>query len=331
MTITVADSGIGIPEAEHVGIFEAFRQRTGQSANFGGTGLGLAICQRMTEAMGGHISVQSAPGEGSRFSVHLRRLRAAGIPDSKHDSEPSRQGLKFENALILVVDDVPHNRTLIREFLMPWGLTAVEASSGKEALAIARRYRPGLVLLDLKMPGMDGYAIHRALKADEDLRNTPVVAVSAHAMKGTESRVLDSGFDAFLKKPIDSATLIRTLVQFLPHSIGNEEGTEVGVDEEASLAEARDPVDDEVMARLRGELLERWRHLSKGFVLGEIELFATELETLALEHSLTGLGRWSSLVAALASTFDIANLQKTLSSYEAQIDGLKSIGAVTPK
>jgi PAS domain S-box-containing protein len=202
-TFRVADTGIGITP-EHVRkLFKPFSQvDPSATRRFGGTGLGLAITHHFCEAMGGDIRVESKPGIGSAFIIRLPAsvgqawagARADRRPTTSAEPRPSRSD-------VLVVDDNTIAREGLRQLLVHKGLRADAAASGSEGLYLARELHPLLIMLDGVMPGMDGWAVLTALKADPELADIPVVLFTGMVSDGREAFRL--GASDYLVKPID--------------------------------------------------------------------------------------------------------------------------------
>lgn len=218
---SVEDSGIGIPEDQQEAIFETFTQARGQNvAQYGGTGLGLAITRRLIEMMNGEISLVSIPGSGSTFSIILHQVEVSAI----NSSGPIKgevfdfSKIKFEPASILIADDLDYNRELLKIFLKDFDFTFLEASNGVEVIGRAREYGPQLILLDMKMPEMDGYEAADIIKRDGQLAGTPLIAVTASALKQDEE-IISSLCDSYIRKPLSKKELVRKLMQFLPYTI----------------------------------------------------------------------------------------------------------------
>ncbi len=218
---SVADTGIGIPENQQVNIFDAFEQVKGQSVDkYGGTGLGLAITKRIVEAMGGALTLESVVGRGSTFKVDFKEVEVAVA--SKLDTDEERvfdyDAVSFEPARVLIVDDIDNNREVLKTYLEIYKFELIEAGNGREAIENARKCRPDLILLDMKMSEMDGFDASSILKNDEHLKDIPIVAVTALALKQDEERVRKN-CDEYLTKPFKREELIMKIMKFLSHTV----------------------------------------------------------------------------------------------------------------
>ncbi|MCK6570456.1 response regulator [Myxococcota bacterium] len=214
----VTDTGPGIPEADLERIFGAFQQaRAGVEAG-GGTGLGLTISRRFVELMGGRLAVESIEGVGSTFSFEVAfepvALREA---DTTAPRERAFMGLAADSPRprVLVVDDIADNRTLIRELLVPLGMEVAEATDGAAALQAVAEFGPSVVLMDMRMPGMDGYEATRRLRARPESAHLPVIAVTASAFDEDVERVRASGVTAYVRKPFRPYELIEAIGEVL--------------------------------------------------------------------------------------------------------------------
>ncbi len=221
LVIAVEDTGVGIPPESTESIFEAFRQQDGQSTKqFGGTGLGLAITKRLVEMMGGGIRVKSRVGKGSRFEIILRNVEVAAHAPPRGEEDMSQwEGVKFEPATILVVDDIESNRKLVAEYLDNSDISVIEAGTGEKAISLAVRHMPDVILMDIRMPVMDGYETLKRIRSVGRIKHLPVIAVTASGMMEDRERVAESGFEGFLAKPVKRTDLFRALAAFIPHSV----------------------------------------------------------------------------------------------------------------
>jgi len=229
--ISVIDTGIGIPKDKFDKIFQAFEQVDGStSRHFGGTGLGLSISRGMAQLLGGEIRVESTEGEGTRFHLLLPRTQVAGVPSPAAMSRselpklasttPSvtpvaqptaaltlpddRELLQAKDTIILVVEDDAAFARILLDLVRRKGYRALFAGDGETGLALAREFRPTGILLDVMLPGMDGFTVIEKLKQDADTRHIPV-----HFISATEdhTRGLDLGAVGFLTKPVTREAL----------------------------------------------------------------------------------------------------------------------------
>ena len=220
LTIAVEDTGIGIAPDQQEKIFKTFEQVAGQKiSEFGGTGLGLAICHRITELMNGNLSVTSELGKGSIITLHLPDIEIAATESHLLESTKTFQveSIAFEPATILIVDDIDYNRELLAGFLSPWKFTILFAENGKTALEQTQLHRPDMILMDMKMPVMDGYEATVILKRDTELKKTPIIAITASALIEDEARISQI-CDGYLRKPISHSDLVDQLIRFLPYT-----------------------------------------------------------------------------------------------------------------
>lgn len=221
LSFSVEDSGIGIPRNQLETVFESFAQIKGQThSDHGGTGLGLSISRRLMEMMNGSISVESIENKGTTFHIYLNDVEIA--PDIEAADTITENGLAgenigFEGSTLLIVDDIDYNRELLKGFVKNWDLSFIEAENGREAIEKCKTDHPDLILLDMKMPVMDGYSAAEILKHHPELHHIPIVAVTASAMTADQDRI-NRLCDAYLPKPFRKSDLLTTLMKFLPYS-----------------------------------------------------------------------------------------------------------------
>ena len=216
MVVEVEDSGPGIPDEDIGRIFDLFQQ-AGAGVKSGGTGLGLAISRSFVEMMGGSLTVKSQVGAGSSFHFDLLLKSAAEV--AGREKRASRRIIGLEPGTgpvrILAVDDAPTNRALLCALLRPVGFEVVEAGNGVEALDIFAKWSPHAVLMDMRMPVMDGYEATRRIKSTEAGRATPVIAITASAFEKNRQQIMASGVDAYVRKPFRMEEICEVLGKYL--------------------------------------------------------------------------------------------------------------------
>jgi signal transduction histidine kinase/ActR/RegA family two-component response regulator len=215
ITIEVRDTGAGIAPEDQVHIFDRFVQADGSNTRrAGGTGLGLAICRELTELMGGEISLVSAPGDGSCFTVRLP-MPADGATDAVSaptPTEPPRPAAR--GARVLVVDDNPTNRLVLQTMLEDFGLSTGMAHDGVEAVSAWESGEWDAILMDIHMPRMDGLDATRAIRARETRvtrARTPIIAVTASVLSHETAAYRDAGMDEVVAKPVEHQILMDAL------------------------------------------------------------------------------------------------------------------------
>ncbi len=216
--IEVVDTGIGIPQDRQAAVFEAFQQADcSTSRKFGGTGLGLTISRALCEMLGCRLALQSELGQGTTFSITFPVVDGVEVKNPAEDAifpprlAPSEAGAPKRTSgprLVLVVDDEADSRELLANLLEECGCQAITADAGPRALIEARQFKPDLILLDLMMPGMNGWQVLHALKSDPELKHIPVAisSIVAHENQGSIIGAVD-----LLQKPVVREDLLRVL------------------------------------------------------------------------------------------------------------------------
>jgi signal transduction histidine kinase/ActR/RegA family two-component response regulator len=220
VTLTVWDNGIGITERDMEKLFRPFVQLdTGLAREVTGTGLGLTLVAQMARLHGGSVTVQSQPGEGSRFSIHL-----PWEPASASDAAMRlRNTGKFfainpeatNKPTILLIEDTKEVVMMITDYLEMAGYKIITAQDGVDGITQAKLGHPNLILMDIQMPRMDGFETTEKLRADPEFKDIPIIALTALAMSNDRERCLEAGMDEYISKPVNLKALAKMIRQFL--------------------------------------------------------------------------------------------------------------------
>ncbi len=217
--ISIVDTGVGIALEDQQRVFEEFTQVGDVEHRQAGTGLGLALTRRLVEAHGGKVELESSPGAGSRFTIVLPLpgpdafpVRTTLIPSPQIDDREA-DALAMTDGSVLIIEDDPQAVALVRSYLEPDGYRLRVASDGVDGIAAARRHRPSAILLDVLLPGLDGWEVLRRLKADEDLRRIPVLMITV-----VDDRDIGLALGAvdYLMKPVERVALLSALRRHVP-------------------------------------------------------------------------------------------------------------------
>ena len=209
----VQDSGPGIAPEELDRIFRPFEQAGEMHRREGGTGLGLAISRQLIRLMGSEILVQSRVGQGSSFWFELDVPVAETSAAETTIDVAAIGGYAGARRHVLIADDMDDNRNLLHELLSQLGFACSEARDGREALKVAQRVQPDVVIMDLKMPVMDGCEATRMMRIIETLKDVPIIVLSANIPEESTAASMSAGANAFLSKPVDTAELLQTIGQ----------------------------------------------------------------------------------------------------------------------
>jgi len=230
LQVEVVDTGIGIPLGKQQAIFEAFAQADGSTTRkYGGTGLGLTITKKIVEMMGGVIGVESEEGKGSNFHfiVPFRVVQEKETTDlepepvGRNGDHQTVSGSQSPPIRILLAEDNPANQKLVLYLLQKRGYTVEVANDGHQALAALEKAGPSgfdLALMDVQMPFMSGFEVTAAVREMEKSsgEHLPIIALTAHAMKGDMERCLEAGMDGYISKPIQRNELLEMIHRFAP-------------------------------------------------------------------------------------------------------------------
>ena len=320
LIFSVTDTGIGIEKDKLEQIFEPFEQSSTQTTvRYGGTGLGLAICQKLLELMGGSISVESELGKGSTFTCELNDVEITTCKlNSKVDI--AVELITFEKANILVADDIPVNRELIIEFLSEMPFTIFEAANGLEVLEVLKENRIDLILMDMKMPEMDGYTCTAKLKKDDQYKDIPILAITASAIKESEEQIR-SICDAFLRKPVSRNELISEIANFIAHKVANTS------DENSNISEL-EPWQIEKLTLIMQELVDlvdENKTIIQTMTINDLQDFIENFDQLTSDLKIKLINNWIKEFNFNLQNFRMDELKDQLLNFDSLLERLAEL------
>ncbi len=215
--ISIIDTGQGIAKENLPRLFTQFDRLGAEKTTVQGTGIGLTITEQLARLMGTHIEVESEPGKGSTFSFELRLApQADSAAVTGAEGAATNAALDLKTCRILYIEDNPANQRLVQAVLRRYpDIELILASTGREGLSLANHHHPDVILLDIKLPDIDGYEVYRSLQADVVTQAIPVIALTANAMAQDIAQGIEAGFAHYLTKPIITDKFIQTLASVL--------------------------------------------------------------------------------------------------------------------
>lgn len=319
LIFSVEDTGIGIDEKNLNNIFNAFEQQSNHDvAKYGGTGLGLAICTKLVHMMNGEIAVKSEQNKGSIFTVILKDIPVSSMEDEIVSQKLLTSNIEFEKAQILVVDDVEENRKLVAASLKDFDIDLLMAQNGQEALDKLKNVNVDLILMDLRMPVMNGYEAASIIKNNERLKKIPLIALTASVMGKDLEKVSKYGFDGYLRKPVILDDLIVELGKYLKYHFLNKE---ISLDNNSKIINPEKL--NFVIKQLENEFKREWINIKDGGDFSLIEEFAKKINNLSIEQDIYILKDYSEELIKNINSFDIEKVDYLMNTYLELIENLK--------
>ncbi len=301
----IEDTGCGIPENEIGQLFKHFVQ-TSTGINKGGTGLGLALSKELVNLMGGNITVKSEVGKGSIFSFYVEITETE---DTEEELSQSKQQKRVKGIMpqytpckILVVDDRPENLNVVNNLLKAVGFTTEIANDGLEAVKKFEEWKPNLILMDLRMPVLDGYEATRMIKFSERGKNTPVVALTASAFDEEKTRAKAVGVEGYIRKPFREEELFDMIADLLKieYIYESEEEELTQSENEEKIVEYINQVPSAIIKKLLNNIK-----------TADIDGFIDTIERIEfIEPKLT------KYLLKLADNYDYAKIEELLNKYQ---------------
>jgi PAS domain S-box-containing protein len=330
LIIHVEDSGIGIPEKDQEKIFEAFQQQNPNiNKNYGGTGLGLAIVKKLLEQMKGEISLESTVGKGSLFKVRIHGVEASGYQDERtnqsYQFSENEQIVVYHDIVMMIIDDVRSNIEAIKELVQAPGISFLEAHNGEIALEILNHSRPDIILLDLRMPGMDGFEVARHIRKNNLLSKIPLLAFTASAFEDDKIRIQESGlFDEVIFKPVSKSKLDSAIRQFVAYEIIERKAIPEKMEDKTLPQELLKnlPI---LIDNLKENYLPEWDMVKNKFVIFKIEEFANSLESEGEQYGINLLKFYATRLKSDLDMFDLEKLDEHLGKFPSIINDIENL------
>ena len=332
LVIEVLDTGVGIPKDKLDAIFKPFVQSGAhQEKEKQGTGLGLSIVKRLTEVMGGTVTVASVLGQGSAFHLRFPHVPISARLAASDKFEKQNEAGDFNElhpSKLLVVDDNQTNRDLIREMFAGSHHTLIFGFSGEDAVSLAQKNKPDIVLLDIRMPGMDGYEALRHIRKIPGLELIPSIAVTASALLAEEN-TLKEKFSGYIRKPFSKRELFNELAEFLPRHENEKVKPATGNPGQTGAVETSvpAPVPKELISQLRLLVLDPWPKIRDSVAINESKTFAVGLEGLGQRWNCEPLVTYAQKILRDAENYSVLELEKHLGEFAIlveQLDGHKT-------
>jgi len=331
LTISVEDTGIGIADESQQKIFNAFEQQENQAnKHYGGTGLGLSITARLVEMMNGDIklnSIQKAEKKrlsGSKFIINLYDVKVSDeLKEIKEQHNFDYSSIVFETSTLLVVDDIELNRNLITEFLENTQVQVITAVNGREAIEFTKLYKPDAILMDIRMPVLDGISAAIEIRKIPEFAEIPIIALTASALVSDREKIMKTGFNAFISKPIQLSSLFFELASFLPYK---HVVSEITISKKSNVALSDLNISDKKIEHnikyLKSIVLLELYELNKIFIIDDIEAFTENFQSYVESVDLLEFEPFIDELNDNLQSFDLPKIKRSLNNLIAFIEKL---------
>lgn len=315
--LDVDDSGTGIAQEDRDQIFEPFAQggrRTGLDAS--GTGLGLSISRQLAHSLGWQLSLLDKSTAGARFRIEMRDVPIASQLEPSHEDDRRLQDLP--TLRVLTVDDIALNRQVLVSMFTDTGHQVLVASGGREALELAIKERPDVMLIDVRMPDIDGITLARLLRGNEHTRRIILVGITAARLAADDpDRAL---FDGFIFKPFHAGILARELSRLIPRepSAGHAHPAETGLHRPSLRA---------LCNELEVLLTEVWPGVRDALMIHEVRDLSLRLARLGERHHYQRLNQYARRLAVAAANFDVVQIEFLLAKFPGEVMEIKRADA----
>lgn len=331
LVISVEDTGIGIAEESQRKIFNAFEQQDNQATkHYGGTGLGLSITSRLVEMMNGDIKLKSTHKAekkqltGSNFIINLYDVKVSDLQKEIQEQHNfDYNSIVFEASTLLVVDDIELNRNLITEFLESTQVHVITAVNGREAIEFTKLYKPDVILMDIRMPVLDGISAAIEIRKIPEFAEIPIIALTASALVSDREKIMKTGFNAFISKPIQLASLFFELASFLPYKhIVNETISTKKNNRVLTYLNISEKKIESNLEHLKKNVLIELYDLNKIFIIDDIEAFSDKFQEYVKSVDLLEFEPFIEELNDNLQSFDLPKIKRSLNNLISFIEKL---------
>lgn len=324
LSISVQDTGRGIPRKQIKKIFKPFEQVEAEDEARGGTGLGLSISRRLAKLMGGTLTVQSEWKKGSTFTLRLPATKVAAKADATEVGESAAESLNiFSPVKILIVDDNEFNRELLAGYFHGTKHTVTFATNGREGVEQTVRQKPDVILMDIRMPVMGGHEAFQEIKSMDEFSDLPIVAVTASSLLQQELN-LRRDFDGYLRKPFSRDQLVTALAPVLP-KIGSIQDQEQQPEKNVFSTNGDPKKMRALIARIKTWQEKRVPDLASAMVLGDITRFAEDLLEAGEESGCQLVIDYAKDMKNHSESFELSAVETILDQFPSLINQLESM------
>jgi len=318
LKISIKDTGIGIKEDQLEKIFHSFEQQDGQdNKEYGGTGLGLSISTKLASMMNGDLSVESSYTNGTIFHLTIHNISISSIVINKQLDQEALV-YNFRPAQVLIVDDIKNNRELVEQNFKNTQIQTISAKNGKIATEIVQKQKIDLIIMDIRMPVMDGYEAAKIIK--EMNPDIPIVALTASVMEDEFERVKSGNFDGYLRKPVLKANLFKELSKYLSYDIQEES---VELNEIVELSTKTKSNLEFILNSLKGEINLKQLKADKSNNINDAKEFALSILELSKKYEIEHLINYANELLSTIEIFNIMGLKKLLGEYQQKVSTLE--------
>ncbi len=330
LQISIEDTGIGIPANQQKAIFNAFSQQKGQSTRkYGGTGLGLTICKRLVEKMNGRIKLTSLQGKGSVFNVILPEVKVSEEGTSfLHESDQEYHSVEFQQSSVMIVDDIKSNIETVKS-LISGDVSFIEALNGKEAVEKLRNCDPDIIIMDMRMPEMDGVQTARYIRNVLKNKDVPIIAFTASVL-GFDNKVSKKYFNGFLPKPVKKSQITHELKKYLKYKESYEAEKHDTERISKSIENLGQTEREKLILEINTNHLPKWEEIKDDILIFETEEFAAGIHELAKQFNVQYLSDYAGKLNESIQSFDIDKIKLTINEFHYIIENIKSSGTEKP-